>query len=349
MNAISKFNAIILNEAKKYQNIEEMETEEFIERFCDENVSELKIILYNDDEEVQFYNSDDAIEFLVNNELDEYSITISYLATRYLDIIVNIVFQALKNRENFTKEEQIQIVDYIAREYIGSFIDYKNIEVQNIINKINDLSPSQICDLFFLDDNVSDALLTSYCDDVIVCQDYVSETIEAELNVEVYKENIFIFEDINTFLRNKLITIIDDKFAEAYDEKDICMFLDTYLIKNYSMEIFNENLFNNLYKDKYQESYFKNYMIALIIYDFYLIANEDMGNDEALYLEYIRRNTLIDSIILFKNDIEFGKCLIKYFILNNFYMTQEEKTLNNQISEKFKPISTIDKLIKKRK
>lgn len=348
MDSINKFNALIINEAKRYEDIEEMSALEFLEDCMELEEIASKIVLHNDEEEYIFYTKEDTIDFLSKCMWDNYDVIIYYSAVNSIEIITNIIFLALKDEHTFTYKEKVEIIAHMFEDYITVY-DGEDEEIVNyVLSKLYPLSPEKVYDEFFIDEDVSDSLLINYCDEVIKNHEILDEPILKKPDILKENNQIIFCQDINTYMRNKFITIIDE-YSEEYDEKDLISFLSIYLSTQYSLDVFKESLYGKLYDNKKQEMKNKIYISILVIYDFYC-SNKPIAlidDRTSLFLDYIEQNELFDTLILFKNDCDFREMAIKSFIdINVFGTVKESYVPSKKVFDKFRPISIIDNINK---
>ena len=352
MNIIKKFNDMIIKEAKQYQKVEEYDYASFYDQFYYDSLEDIKITI-SSEEDLVFYDSTDVIEFLEENLYEDYTIVVYYNGLNELDVITNTMFNTLVDVSNFKKEEQKYIIRFMFKDFYDTFRDCSSLEqeFQGIIDIIENESIENIISLFYDDEELSNTILTFYCDDIIKGNEYLeNEVLEQELTTEFKNDTIFIYQNINEYLRDKLLKIVDSLEMIGYLEENAIDFLASYLSLNHSLKIFSSSLYNKIYSVEDDEIYFKKYFVILVIYDFCQSIYANKGTSEELrYLNFINNNTLEDSYSLFINDREFRICALKHFILFNSYgMISDTNDFDKQIQKKFQPISTVDRLVRKK-
>ena len=351
MDVVDKFNNLLNKEFEKFIDVEEMGTDEFITKFTEEPSYDITVVIEDEASNkvvADFNNSLETIEFLFEENSDDYNIIVEYSPLYHLEEITNIAYQILTNKTNFTNEEVKMLVDCIKEDFYDEKIDYLedeeiDEEILNYYNLLTEGSSKEVLETFYEDEDFSSLLLSYYCSRLICINDYLSQT--ANDNEYINATSVV---DLNTFLRQNLIYLLECLEQEAYSKEDSYKLISYYLTNNVSIQKLSDELFQKLYNGNIlRELKLKPYLNLLIIYDFYNSAFgdsyfSDLECEELRYLDFIKRNSLKDIYTLFLNDENFSLLAIKHFEFLNSFEKEDDSDINNEIKEKFAPIYKLD-------
>ncbi len=311
MNALEKLNYLIFKEAERFMQKQVIKSEDL----------EKKII------------KEDNLIIKINPDNENKTFEVFYITLENMSLLINIIFNALKDESNFTLKEKEDIVSDLIDNFISHNDELEGKDFYELTTIFENYSLEDLSQEFFNNNALNDILLGDYCYELICDYDY---TLVPQINVL----------NINDQMRHNLLYIINNLLNKGYSLNDGVTFIAHYLSSNISISRFDKDLFTNLYNDNYKrEIWFKNYTIYLSIYDFYKASF--IFGDEDVFREFIENNSLEDSKILFFNDWEFRQEIIKNVIdtLSFGYHNDLDK-IDKKIIKKFQPMSSIDKFFK---
>lgn len=354
MDVIEKFDRLIKSEANRFRKTVAFDYNTFLNKFYMKPIFDITISFIIDNKDYQFCDANEACELLEDYKVKNIDIYVTYSPVYFLDTITNIIYESLTNQENFTDEEVRIIIERISDDYYDSFSEIElEEECQNIVDLIENNDLECQLEMFYNDEEYSSAVLGAYCEQII-CENELSLN-KTQLTLSspfIDTGKILMVENLNNHLRNIFMKMVDDLEDMNFSEEEIIDIFANYLHYPISLKIINKHLYNYYLENEEQEKYFKRYSIGLIIYDFYNVSSllKDLNNDaleELSYINFIEQNSLEDILQLFFHDQNFCKCVLKYYILYNSFGSNYKENKNSEVTRKFVPISTIDKLFSK--
>lgn len=341
-----EFEKLIIEHAKNYNKIEQLDFETFYDNFIDDFTTKLKIVLKSEHTSIIFYDQQDALEYLEKYSNQEFSIYIEYSAINFLDEITQEIYE---KSEEFNNEELGIIINKMIQVFLDTYkkahLDDLKVMIESL-NEINREDSEELIYRFFNDEEFSYYLLYNYCETVIENQEYIKE--EREILKPLVGENI------NSIIRRKLMYMFNYFLEEGLKQKEAEEIISDYLALDKSLIEYDTFLYYIIYEDKKMESSMKKYFILLMIYDFYLSANAnklfaDYSQKDLEYIKFIENEELVDSYQLFKSDAVFRKYALKHFVtLNSFEPDQNNNDLSKQMKLKFSPLILLDNIKNKK-